>query len=433
MIRDRILRTALLFVPLALCAVAAKGEDWLGFRGVSNSGISSTAKIPESWGDQKNLKWKVQIPGAGSSSPIVVGDKVFVTAYSGYGVNGEADSLEKLKRHLICYNKSNGTQIWAKEVASDANEDPYRGYITEHGYASSTPVSDGEMVYVFFAKTGVLAFNMSGEQVWKKSLGTRSNSRSWGSASSPVLYKNLVIVNAADEARAIIALDKKTGKEVWKAPAETLDLSFNTPLLVKGEGDKSELVIAVPNEVWGLNPDSGKLQWYAQVPIDGNVSPSLIAHEGVVYACGGFQRKGSAAVKIGGMGDVSKTHVLWTSQYTSYVPSPLYYDGHLYWVNQNGVAHCVNAKTGELLFQERLTVEGGARARLYASVSLAKNRIVVVTRNAGTFILDAATKFKQIANNRFEGDTSQFNGSPAFSGNQMFLRSDKFLYCVESK
>ena len=171
-------------------------SDWPRFRGLNGMGISDDTKLPLVWSDIKNLKWKTALPGPGSSGPIVFGDRVFITCYSGYGVNSDNPGNQAdLKRHLLCINRSDGKILCSKSIDAVLPEDPYRGYIREHGYASSTPITDGQSIYVHFGKTGVLAFDMQGRKLWQTSVGTGSSNRKWGSAASPILYKNMVAVH----------------------------------------------------------------------------------------------------------------------------------------------------------------------------------------------------------------------------------------------
>ena len=410
--------------------------DWPRFRGPDGSGIAAAdTKPPTTWSDSQNVKWKISLPGPGSSSPIVVGDRVFVTCYSGYGDGGNGDSPEKLQRHLVCLHRNTGKVLWDKSVPAELPEDPYSGNLREHGYASSTPVTDGERVYVFFGKTGALAFDFEGKQLWQVNVGKQSSNRRWGSGASPVLYKNTVIVNAAEESRSIRALDKLTGKEVWKAEANSLELCFGTPTLVDAGDGRTDLALAVPGELWGLNPDTGKLRWFASTGIDGNVSPSVVAADGVVYATGGYPRQGSVAVRAGGKDDVTKTHLLWTSQNASYVPSPVVHNGHLFVVSDQGFATCMEAKTGKVIFKERLpgaSSTGRGGKPFYASVVLANDHLYAVSRRNGTFLLAPKPEFTVVAQNKLASDDSDFNGTPAIVGNQLFLRSNRFLYCIES-
>ena len=213
----------ILAVWLLLGSPATAG-DWPRFRGPDGSGISGDPNIPLTWSESENLRWKTPLPGVGSSSPIVVGDRIFVTCFS-----GEGDSLA---RHLVCVNRKAGEIAWTKTVAAEQPEDRYQGYLTEHGYASNRPVTDGDRVYVFFGKTGVLAFGLDGQPHWQVNVGKESSNRRWGSAASLVLYKDTVIVNASEESQSIRALEKATGKEVWNAQAGSLELAYGTPTLM---------------------------------------------------------------------------------------------------------------------------------------------------------------------------------------------------------
>jgi outer membrane protein assembly factor BamB len=426
------------FVPkLALFLAVAAGlpafaADWRQFRGPNGSGLATADARPATiWSDSQNVKWKVALPGPGSSSPIVEGKRVFVTCYSGYGDGSSGDSIEKLQRHLICVDLKTGKVLWDKSIPAELPEDPYSGNLREHGYASNTPVTDGERVFAFFGKTGVLAFDFDGQQIWKVNVGRQSSNRRWGSGASPILCEDMVIVNAAEESRSILALNKLTGKEVWKAAVDSLELSFVTPVLAECAGGRIDLALAVPGELWGLNPDTGKLRWFAATGITGNVSPSVVAADGVVYATGGYPRQGTIAVRAGGKGDVTQTHVLWSSQNASYVPSPVVHQGHLFVVSDQGFATCLEAKTGKLIYKERLPGLSGGKP-FYASVVLANERLYAVSRRAGTFVLSATPQFAVVAQNKLAGDDSDFNGTPAIAGHQLFLRSNRFLYCIEA-
>ena len=428
----RVAVAALLLTILTNLTFAA--DDWTRFRGPNGTGIAvADAALATAWSDTQNIQWKTALPGPGSSSPIVCGQRVFVTCYTGYGDGSAGASVDKLQRHLICVDRKGGNILWDKAVASDVPEDPFGGYITEHGYASSTPVTDGERVYVFFGKTGVLAFDMEGKQLWKVGVGTMSNSRRWGAGASLMLYKNTVIVNAADESRSIRALDKLTGKEVWKADGNTLELCFGTPMLVDRPDGGADLVLAVPGELWGLNPDTGKLTWFVETGIGGNVSPSVVASDGVVYVTGGFPRQGSLAVRAGGKGDVTKTNILWSSANASYVPTPVVMGGYLYVVNDQGFAICMEAKTGKLVYKERLpdASAGGKGGKLfYASPVCANGLFYSVSRRSGTYVIEAKPEFKLVTNNKLAGDDSDFNGTPAIAGKEIYLRSNRALYCI---
>ena len=422
----------LLTVGLSLASLHAGQPEWPQFRGPSGSGIAAADAHPATtWSATQNMKWKVALPGPGSSSPIIAGERVFITCYSGYGDGSSGAGPEKLQRHLVCLERNSGKVLWDKSVPAELPEDEYSGNLREHGYASNTPVTDGERVYAFFGKTGVLAFDFDGRQLWKVNVGKQSSNRRWGSAASPILCQNTVIVNAAEEGRSVLALDKLTGKEVWKTEVNSLELSFVTPVLVECAGGRSDLALAVPGEMWGLNPDTGKLRWFAQTGITGNVSPSLVAADGIVYATGGYPRQGTIAVRAGGKGDVTQTNVLWSSQSASYVPSPVVCQGHLYIISDQGSAICLEARTGKLVYKERLPGVTGGKP-FYASVVLAGGHLYATSRRNGTFVVQAAPTFTLLAQNKLADDDTDFNGTPAITGKQLFLRSNRYLYCIES-
>jgi outer membrane protein assembly factor BamB len=423
----------LLFSVLAAISssLIVQAEDWPRFRGPQGNGVSADTKAQLTWSDKDNLKWKIALPGPGSSSPITSGDRVFLTCYSGYGTNrSDVENISALKRHLLCIDRATGKVIWEKQVKAAQPEDPFRGYLTEHGYASHTPVTDGKTVFAFYGKSGALAYDAkTGKELWKVSLGTSSSSRRWGSASSPILYKDTVIINASDESETLYGLEKATGKIAWKVKAGGIALTFGTPGIVKA-GDRDDLVIAAPHEIWGMNPDKGTLRWFCEIPMDGNVSPSILADKGVVYAFGGYRTRGSVAVRAGGEDDVTKSHLVWKTRTSSYVPSPVLHEGHLFWMDERGNAFCAEAKTGKVLYEKEII--GPSRNRpVYASPVLVNGRIFCVTRKRGTYVFAAQPEFKQLANNRFANDESDFNASPAVSDGQIFIRSNQFLYCIE--
>jgi len=407
----------LLFVLLciSLCSPLS-AADWPRFRGPDSSGISSDTKIPTEWDDEKNLKWKLRLPGKGFSSPIVVGKLVFVSCYSGTGSG--------MKRHLVCVDRQTGKIAWSKIVRAKTAARRGPSFGTSHGHASHTPVSDGERVYVLFGGSGVFAFDMKGKQLWQKDVGNE-NASMFGSAASPILYKGRLIVTAAAESKTIRAFNKETGKEMWKTQAPSLSRCYCTPMIAKNAAGGEELLISSPQEVWGMNPDTGKLKWYAETKVDMNACPSPLAKDGIVYVIGG-RSGGRTAVRMGGKGDVTKTNVLWSMRGGSYVPSPILYKGHLYWVNDRGSAFCVDAKTGKELASKRLD------GKFYASAVLINGKLYVVSRFTGIFVLEATETLKQVAHNRLS-DKSDFSGSPAVSDGQLIFRSDTTLYCIEAK
>ena len=410
--------------------VSASEESWARFRGDDGSGVSQQTGLPLTWNDKENVAWKAELPGPGASSPIVSGDRVFVTCYTGYGVDrSEAGNQDKLARCLICISLSDGKPLWQKSVPAKLPEDRYQGQLTQHGFASSTPATDGQRVFAFFGKSGVVAFDMDGKQLWQTSVGSGSAMMGWGSGTSLLLYKDLVIVNANAESQSLVALDKQSGRQVWKTEAKGYSGSWSTPILVNLASGKQELAIFMPEEVWGLDPNDGGLFWYC-TGIRGAATTSLIANEGIVYVVGGGPRgAGAAAIRAGGSGDVSSSHVLWKQSSGSYVPSPLIIGDHLYWADDRGIVYCIKATNGEQVYRERLPEAGG----LYASLAAADGKLYAVTRRNGTFVLPAEPQFKVLARNRLDSDGTDFNASPAFGNGVLLLRSNRYLYCIRTK
>ena len=390
--------------------------------------------FPPKWSETENLSWKTKLPGAGSSSPVLTEDFVFVSSYSGYGEPGAGRGDEKsLQRHFSCLDRQTGKVLWSKSIANEVDEDPYTGNgLPEHGYATNTPVTDGKQVFVFFGKTGVIAYDLTGNEQWRKSVGTSSGNRQWGSAASLTLVGEKLIVNAAEESETIFALSKETGETIWKSEAGSLELCYSTPALVKVNENRTDLVVAVPEEVWGLNPENGKLTWYVETSLTGNLSPSVIVDGDTVFVFGGYRSKGSLAIKVGGKGNVTDSNVLWTSRSTSYVPTPVLDNGRLYWIDDNGFYHCLNATDGKSIDKQRVPMQSKGGRAVYASALNINGKIYAQTRYNGLMVFEPGDKMDLVAQNKFD-DESQFNATPAVDKGQLFLRSDKFLYCVQQE
>ena len=220
----------------------AAADGWLQFRGPGGLGVSEEVGLPVTWSEGQNLVWKTELPGAGASSPIVIEGKIFLTCYGGYGtgVDPTRGDIGDLKRYVLCLSLADGRIVWNCQVPDTVPDNPRPGNSPQHGYASSTPTSDGQRLYCFFGNSGVYAFTMDGESVWHTRVG--DGTHNWGSATSPVLYGNLVIINASVEAGELVAISKENGGVAWKASG--IQDSWNTPVLVD-VGGRQELVVAV--------------------------------------------------------------------------------------------------------------------------------------------------------------------------------------------
>lgn len=407
---------------------------WPRFRGPDGTGVS-TDPVPLHWSATENVKWRLDLPGPGSSSPIVWGDRVFLTSYTGYGdgKNAEATPLD-LVRHLHCVDLASGKLLWTASEPATIAENEYKEYVPEHGYASSTPATDGEFIYCFYGKNGVFAYDFSGKKRWSAPTGTLSSAMTWGSASSVVLSGEAVIVNAGDEARALLAFDRTSGRELWRMEDPMLEQTYATPSLQRIAPDRIDLLVGLRGELRALDPATGAVRWKSASPVTGNLSAGPVPISGNRIALfGGFPRTIGTVFQGGGEGDRSAEALLWESQTAkSYMPLPVEHDGLLYWVSEDGIAACARPESGELLYRERLNVasETGKGMAFYASPILSGNHLVAVSRSAGTFVIEASPAFKLFGVNRIEDDATRFQGTPAVAGGMLLLRSEKALYAI---
>ena len=415
---------------VVLVCVLAQGAlgaaDWPRFRGPNGSATSEEKGLPLTWSATENIVWRTPLPGPGASSPIVVDNRVFVTCYSGFGVDPDSPGDQSdLRLHLVCADRTTGKIQWDQVMEPKLPEERWERYMKRHGYASGTPASDGQAVVAFFGRSGVFAFDLDGQQLWHADVGSRTHG--FGTGTSPILYENFVIVNASVESRCLIALDKQNGSEIWRA--EGIMDSWNTPVLVETGGGKQELVLDTKDRLRGFDPETGQMLWHCLGPDKSRyICPSPVAGDGVVYALHGYFGP-MVAVKTGGRGDVASTHEQWRSEARmgSNVPSPVLYGGHLYWSNEKGRVLCVDAKTCGRLYTGQLQPRPDL---VYASPVAADGKIHYVSRTTGTYVLAAKPELDQLAHNTIADDNSVFNASPAVCGSRLLLRSDRFLYCI---
>ena len=330
------------FLLAASVILLCCGADWAQFRGPQAGGVSDDMGIPVNWSATKNVVWQTALPGFGSSSSITVGDKIFVTCYNGFGLDrGNPGDQKKLRQSLIALDRAKGQILWSRDVEPRLPQAKYSGNIALHGYASSTPASDGAAVYVFFGSSGVVAFSVAGQPLWEADVGSQTHK--WGSAASPILFNNRLIVNATIESESIVALDKASGEEVWRTPG--INATWVTPAIVGVPDGGTELVVTVQDKVLGFDAATGRPLWECDGVHD-FFHACPIVHEDVVFICVGRTPR-TLAVRAGGRGDVSTSDILWETAVGSHVPTPLYYDGYLYWIDESGIAVCLSAATGE--------------------------------------------------------------------------------------
>ncbi len=408
------------FLAVATCGISSQAEDWTRFRGENASGVSST-QAPTTWSNTSNVKWKLTLPGAGSSSPIVKNSRVFLTVYSGYGLSIEAPGdRANLRLHVLCIDFESGKILWDRPFEPAPEEQEIEKRVAEHGYASPTPCVDDDNVYAAFGPSGVIALTQDGEFLWRKSVGT--NTAGFGAASSPVEFEDLVIMNASIEDKAIYALDKLTGEVKWRT--EGIDNAWTTPTLVRLNNGSTELVVNQKEAILGLDPQSGTELWRCDA-IEDYVVPCVIADGETLYCSGGRSNK-TFAVRAGGRGDVTDTHLIWDVSSGANVTTPLLDDGYLYWSHDKALALCIRASDGEEMFRERLPTRG----RVYASIVGDGEKLFLTTRDAGVLVIAAEPVYRELAVNSIGSPDERFSATPTIVSGQILLRSDKMLYCI---
>ncbi|MEM8933034.1 MAG: PQQ-binding-like beta-propeller repeat protein [Acidobacteriota bacterium] len=369
-------------VLLLAAFTQSAAADWHRFRGPDGSGIAS-GTIPTEYSATRHLAWRVPLPGKGVSSPIIDGDRVYVTAYTGYGLDLEdPGSLDELVRHLLAFDRETGEELWRVSVVATGDEDPYQGFITQHGYASSTPVTDGEHVFALLGKSGLIAVDRDGKELWRRDLGQKSDPARWGDASSPILVDDVLVVNAGVLGHRVAGFDKTTGEPLWTVEDTGFTNSWSTPAVYRN-GDAVQVLVHVPRRVMGIEPLSGDVLWSAASPIDDATSPSIVVHDHVAYLMG--SRAGHAmAVRLDGRGDVSTTHVVWKHSTRAGITTPVVANGALYWAS-SGIFRAVSLATGKEIYKARLPRLGGPTGGFpnvdYSSPIVVGDHIVQFTRN----------------------------------------------------
>jgi outer membrane protein assembly factor BamB len=396
---------SLVFLVLAASAPAG---DWPGWRGPRGDGTSDETHLPLRWNPTENVRWKVPIPGKGHSSPIVWGERLFVTT-----------CLEKdEKRLLLCLDRRNGKLLWEREVLTAPLERKHK----LNSFASSTPVTDGQHVWVSFLAypdMQVVCYDFAGNLVWRRSPGKFYSPH--GFCSSPMLYQDMVLLNGDQDAEAyLVALDKATGAERWRADRPNRTRSYCTPILIDAAG-KKQLVLSGSKCVASYDPDTGKQLWIIDGPTEQYVA-SLVFLQDVLFLTAGFPEFHLMGIRPDGEGNVTQTHVLWHDRRgASYVPSPIAWDRYFFVVSDGGVASCLEAKTGKRLWMERL-------GRHHSASLVAADGYLYFPDDDGiTFVLKAGPKFEVVSRNALE---EECYASPAIAHGQLFIRTLHHLYCI---
>lgn len=405
-----------------LTAIASTfAADWPRFRGTDGNASAPSADVPLTWSETENMLWKQEIPGNGASSPAVFSDRIYLTSFTGYGLDpDDPGNRDDLKLHVLCFDRNDGRLLWDKSIPAAEDEQQVTRRVADHGYATGTPVVDETGVYAYFGVSGLVAYNHDGERMWTAKTGTKT--AGFGSAASPILYQNLVIMNASIESGTVFAFDRKSGEEVWRI--DGIDRSWTTPIVAQSSAGRDELIISHRMHVKGFDPLTGTPIWNCE-GIQDYVVPCVVVHEGVAYVIGGRKNQ-SMAIRLGGEGDVTDSHRLWDTNIGANVTSPIYHEGRLYWISDRGIAFCLDATTGEEVYKERVST----RSRVYASAVLAGDRVYLTTRDNGVFVIALGPEYRVLAHNVIENDDSMYNATPAISGNHLLLRTNRFLYCI---
>ena len=438
----------LVLVPILVALVGAPlaaANDWPQWRGPSSRAVATDAVLPVTWSATERVAWRAPIAGLGTSSPIVAGDRVFVSSQAGaVQVSRGAPQLARDDRALAAretplggrdpaaaaqgpvtfvveaFSRTDGTRLWDYRTPAVG---PLPELHEKHNLATPTPVTDGERVYAWFGNGQLVALDLRGRLVWGRHLGQDYGAfdAQWGHGSSPVIYRDLIILLCDHRSSAaLIALDAKTGKERWKAPRGANRVSHSTPVVVPGSaGD--ELLVNSSARIDAYDPLTGALLWHTgserQTPI-----PSAVFADGRIYLSRGYRNSDVLAIRPGGRGDVTTSHVDWTAPNgASYVPSIVHYEGLLYMTNEVGIVTCLDARTGERVWQHRL---GGV---FFASPVAGAGKIYFLSETGETYVLKAGRTPEVLATNSLD---ERFIASPAIAQGRIFLRGDRTLFAV---
>lgn len=411
-------------------------HDWRQWRGPLGTGVAPDARPPFSWSEKKNIRWKAALPGKGHSTPIVCGDHILLTTAIPRGEEvkprlssrpGAHDNFATTRLHdfvVLAVSRKNGKIIWQKSVHQEV---PHEAGHISASLASASPVTDGERLYAFFGSRGLYCLDLAGTLLWKKNLGEMHTKHGHGEGSSPALHGETLLVNwDHEEGSFLAALDKRSGKQRWRV-SRAEDTSWATPIVVE-HGSGAQVVVPGTNRLRGYDIANGAVVWECS-GLSSNIVASPVVAKGVVYAGSSYDTRALLAVRLdGAKGDVTGTkQVLWSRRRGApYVPSPLLYDNSLYTLQHyQGIVSRIDVRTGE--------DQGGpfrleAIGNVYASPVGAAGRVYITSRAGVTQVMSHGEETpRMLAVNRLDDSIS---ASPAIAGRELFLRGERFLYCI---
>jgi outer membrane protein assembly factor BamB len=405
--------------------VVVGGSNWPAWRGPEGIGVCVETNLPLHWSTNENVRWRTPLPDRGNSTPIVWGNRVFMT---------QADTRTG-KRALMCFDRSDGRLMWSKGVSYSGKELTH----DTNPHCSGSPITDGERVVAWFGSAGLYCYNLNGEELWRRELGPQRHI--WGYGASPILHGDLCILNfGPGEPSYLLAVDKKTGRDVWKVvepnanSGEKKDAdgrdqwvgSWSTPVVVNA-GAREELLLSWPKRLLAFEPKTGRELWScAGLNPLVYTSPLYDSARNIVVAMGGFNGM-SIAVRAGGSGDVTDSHRLWRNPRTKQrIGSGVLHEGRIYILNDPGIAECWELESGRLVWEERLTGAGKDNTS-WSSMVLSGDRLYVVNHSGDTFVLRAGPKFELLAVNSL-GERTE--ASVAVSDGRLFIRTHQNLWCI---
>jgi outer membrane protein assembly factor BamB len=417
------------FGPSATAQQPAGNRYWGQWRGPHATGVSRTATPPTTWSETQNIRWKVAIPGYGSASPVVWGNRVYLPTAIPEVPGRQVKPGVKHKFVLMAFDRATGKLVWERLAKEEATHEATH---TDNGtYASASAVTDGEHVIVNFESRGLFAYDMNGTLVWQKDLGDKTMRNQFGEGSTPALHGRYLVQvwdQFPPKSSFVVALDKRTGEEIWRKNRDEID-TWATPLVVEVNG-RPQAIVGAMNRVHAYDLATGNVVWET-AGLTMNVIPSPVYEDGIAFLTSGFRGNSLKAIRLAdAKGDITGTPaVVWTlDRDTPYVPSPLVYDGHLYVLKGNtGILSVFDAKTGKPHYAlQRLD----ATPNVFSSPVGAAGRVYIPGREGATIVLKNGPAFEQLAVNTLKDG---FDASPALVDGEIYLRGYRYLYCIAEK